>query len=102
MRYPDFLKPGGTLGFIAPSYGCVIEPYHTCFEKAIVRFHRMGFRTKTGPNCFLGEGVGKSNSPEKCGAEVNAFFKDYFGTDLTDDQVSYMLNGFNSQGGSLY
>ena len=28
--------------------------------------------------------------------------KDYFGTDLTDEQVSYMLNGLNPQGGDLY
>ena len=33
---------------------------------------------------------------------VKTTVKDYFGTDLTDDQVSYMLNGFNPQGGSLY
>ena len=76
MRYPEFLKPGGTLGFIAPSYGCAIEPYHTCFETALNRFRGMGYGTKLGPNCLLGEGVGKSNTPEKCGDEVNAFFSD--------------------------
>ena len=28
--------------------------------------------------------------------------KEYFNTDLSDDQVSYMLNGLNPEGGSLY
>ena len=33
---------------------------------------------------------------------VKTTVKEYFGTDLTDNQVSYMLNGLNPQGGSLY
>ena len=33
---------------------------------------------------------------------VKQTIKEYFGTDLTDDQVSYMLNGLNPEGGSLY
>ena len=33
---------------------------------------------------------------------VKTTVKEYFGTDLTDNQASYMLNGLNPQGGSLY
>ena len=33
---------------------------------------------------------------------VKSTVKEYFGTDLSDDQVSYMLNGLNPQGGALY
>ena len=33
---------------------------------------------------------------------VKSSIKEYFGTDLTNDQVSYMLNGLNPEGGSLY
>ena len=33
---------------------------------------------------------------------VKTTVKEYFGTDLTDTQVGYMLNGLNPQGGSLY
>ena len=33
---------------------------------------------------------------------IKTTVKEYFGTDLTDDQVSYMLDGLNPQGGSLY
>lgn len=34
MRYPEFLKDGGTVGFIAPSYGCNMEPYKSAFANA--------------------------------------------------------------------
>ncbi len=33
---------------------------------------------------------------------VKSTIKDYFGTELTDNQVSYMLGGLNPEGGSLY
>ena len=32
---------------------------------------------------------------------IKSTIKDYFGTELNDDQVSYMLNGLNPEGGSL-
>ena len=35
-------------------------------------------------------------------AMVKTSIRDYFGTELTDNQVSYMLNGLNPEGGSLY
>ena len=25
MRYPEFLSEGGTIGFVAPSFGCATE-----------------------------------------------------------------------------
>lgn len=36
------------------------------------------------------------------GNMVKTAVKDYFGTDLTDNQVSYMLAGLSPEGGSLY
>lgn len=33
---------------------------------------------------------------------IKTTIKDYFGTDLTDNQVTYMLTGLNPEGGSLY
>ena len=33
---------------------------------------------------------------------VKETVKDYFGTDLNDTQISYMLNGLGPGGGSLY
>lgn len=76
MRYPDFLPSNGTIGFVAPSFGCVTEPYHTAFMNALERFHGMGYRTKLGPNCLVAKGVGISNLPQLCGEELNEAYCD--------------------------
>lgn len=52
MRFPEFLKKNGTIGFVAPSFGCNIEPYKTSFNHALEKFHDMGYQTMLGPNCF--------------------------------------------------
>ena len=70
MRYPKPLQPGGTIGFIAPSFGCAIEPYKTRFDNALRLFQEMGYKTYLGPNCYEGSGIGISNTPEKCGEEL--------------------------------
>lgn len=70
MRYPEFLKEHGTIGFVAPSFGCAIEPYRTCFDSALQKFHDRGFATETGPNCYEGSGIGISNTPQKCAEEL--------------------------------
>ena len=72
MRYPEFLK--NNLGFIAPSFGAVIEPYHTLFNYALDAFGEKGINSVPGPNCYAGEGYGKSSTAEKCAAEINEFF----------------------------
>lgn len=74
MRYPEFLKNNGTIGFVAPSFGCNIEPYRTCFNNALCKFRRMGYGIDLGPNCFAGEGIGISNTPKKCGAELTEYY----------------------------
>lgn len=74
MRYPDFLPEGGRIGFIAPSFGAVIEPYRSKFNNALNRFEQMGYEIVLGPNCYEGVGIGKSNTPKACGDEINDFF----------------------------
>ena len=74
MRYPEFLAPGGRIGFIAPSFGCSTEPYASAFGAALELFQSRGYRTVLGPNCYEDKGLGKSNTPEACGAEINDFF----------------------------
>ena len=74
MRYPDFLPDGGRIGFIAPSFGCTTEPYASCFDEAVRNFESMGYKCVEGPNCREEKGLGKSNTPEKCGEEINEFF----------------------------
>lgn len=74
MRYPDFLSGGGTIGFVAPSFGCNIEPYRTAFTAALDRLEGEGYGIDLGPNCFEGSGIGISNTPEKCGAELTEYY----------------------------
>ena len=74
MRYPSFLHDNGSIGFIAPSFGCTIEPYRSDFEEALEVFRDSGYKTVLGPNCFCEDGIGISSTPQKCAEEVNDFF----------------------------
>lgn len=70
MRYPKYLEKGGTIGFVAPSFGCAIEPYRTAFENAQKLWKEQGYRLQLGPNCYKGEGIGISSTPKNCGTEL--------------------------------
>lgn len=74
MRYPKYIKKGDTIGFLAPSFGCAVEPYLSGFKNAQKKFEELGYRLVLGPNCYESAGVGISNIPEKCGAEVMEMF----------------------------
>ena len=84
MRYPEFLKENGSIGFVAPSFGCVIEPYHTAFRNALQKWDEMGYKTQLGPNCFASNGIGISNTPKLCGQEIN----DWYCTEDNDALIS--------------
>ena len=49
MLYPDFLVPGGTIGFVAPSFGCATEPYITGFKRAQERLKTVSYTHLTLP-----------------------------------------------------
>ena len=74
MKFPKFLPDGGTIGFVAPSFGCATSPYQETFEHAQKRFTELGYRLDLGPNCYESSGIGISNTPEKCAQEL----KDYY------------------------
>lgn len=74
MRYPKFLQKNGTIGFVAPSFGCSTEPYITCFESAQKKFKELGHKLDLGPNCYEGSGIGISNTPEACGKEMAEYY----------------------------
>lgn len=74
MRIPKYLEKNDTIGFIAPAFGCNIEPYHTAFGNALKKFQASGYQLELGNNCYEGKGIGISNTPEKCGEEVNDMF----------------------------
>lgn len=76
MRYPEFLKEKGTIGFAAPSFGCAADPYKARFDQAKTGLQEMGYTCKTGPNCYAAEGIGISNSPEKCAEELMECYQD--------------------------
>ena len=74
MRYPKYLPEGGTIGFVAPSFGCNIEPY-----RPVLKMHRKSFAGwDTGsiyePNCYEGSGIGISNTPQACGRELTEYY----------------------------
>ena len=74
MRYPDFLAQNGTIGFVAPSFGCATEPYTSAFNNAQRKWKEMGYKLQLGPNCYAQEGIGISNTPEKCGTELTEYY----------------------------
>ncbi len=69
MRYPDFLKPNGTIGFVAPSFGCA-GPFGDSFNLAEQKLAALGHGLTEGPNCRSGCGLGISATPEACGREL--------------------------------
>lgn len=76
MKYPAFLREKGTIGFVAPSFGCAIEPYKSGFLNAQKRWREQGYQLHLGPNCYAGDGVGISTAPEKCGKELTDWYCD--------------------------
>ena len=74
MRYPKYLPEQGTIGFVAPSFGCAIEPYHTAFLNAQKKFTALGYSLDLGPNCYADKGIGISNTPEACGRELTEYY----------------------------
>lgn len=74
MRYPDFLKPNGTIGYVAPSFGCTTEPYKTAFEYALKLWRDKEYYVNLGPNVYEAKGIGISNTPEACGKELTEYY----------------------------
>ena len=74
MRYPKFLPEKGTIGFVAPSFGCNIEPYKSAFDNSLKKFEELGHSLDLGPNCYEGKGIGISNTPEACGKELTEYY----------------------------
>lgn len=84
MRYAKSLRPGGTIGFPAPSFGCAEDPYKTAFEHALEKWENMGYKTLPGPNAQADKGIGISNLPEECAKE----FMDLYQSEETDCLIS--------------
>lgn len=74
MKFPKFLPDGGTIGFVAPSFGCATSPYVETFESAQKKFTDLGYRLDPGPNCYESSGVGISSTPQKCAQELMDYY----------------------------
>lgn len=74
MKYPDFLSKKDTIGFVAPSFGCGAEPYRSAFDNGLKKLRKLGYGTALGPNCYKGEGIGISSTPENCGRELTEYY----------------------------
>ena len=74
MRYPEFLAPNGTIGFVAPSFGCATEPYKSAFKNAQKKWTADGYKLQFGENCYAQEGIGISNTPYKCAKELETSY----------------------------
>lgn len=74
MRYPEPLKPQGTIGYAAPSFGASVEPYTSAFRHALDRFRKMGYGEDPGPNVYQNDGIGKSSSAKNCGTELTDLY----------------------------
>lgn len=74
MKYPKYLSENGTIGFVAPSFGCNTEPYRSAFVNAQKKFKELGHALDLGPNCYEGRGIGISNTPQACGKELTDYY----------------------------
>ncbi len=63
---------------------CAVEPYRTAFENAQKKFAALGYQLELGPNGDAQQGVGISNTPEKCGQELDRF--------LCGDQADILIS----------
>ena len=65
MKYGKFLPENGTIGFVAPSFGCNIEPYKSAFENAQKVWTKEGYSLSLGPNVYEGCGIiRRKNAPK--------------------------------------
>jgi len=84
MRYPKFLQSNETIAFVAPSFGCAIEPYYSAFQNAQSNFSKLGYSIQIGPNCYENTGIGISNTPKSCAKELT----DYYVNDTNNVLIS--------------
>ncbi len=76
MRIPESIRPGDTIGLVAPSFGAVIEPYATRLQAAIRNFEARGYHVKAAESCYMGDGLGISTKPEKAAEDLMRFYLD--------------------------
>lgn len=76
MRIPKFIEPGNVLGLVAPSFGCVGEPYETRLRVAVRRFESQGYQVVCADSCYKSDGLGISTKPEAAADDLVQFYLD--------------------------
>lgn len=89
MRYPEFLKPHGTIGLIAPSFGVSDFPYEDRFYDAVKKFKEKGYKIVEAEHLY---GIDHAASAS---AEIRA--KEFMDMYLNDD-IDFI---FSVAGGEL-
>ena len=74
---PKFLNDNPKIYLVAPSFGCVIEPYQTRLKASIERLKKEGAIITEGENIWKAQGKVSSNTPELRAKEIHdAFLSD--------------------------
>ncbi len=73
MKYPAFLNKKDQIALVAPSFGCTFDPYLTRLNMGISNLEKE-FNIIKGPNIYKALVIGRSNTKEKCGEEINTYF----------------------------
>lgn len=76
MKYPTFIKKNDKIAYVAPSFGCTFDPYLSRLQASIKVLQEKHYQIECGPNVYKAEVIGRSNTKEKCGAEINQYFLD--------------------------
>lgn len=76
MKIPKFIKPGDTIGLVAPSFGAGEEPYITRLASAIKHFEDRGYKVVAAPSCYKNDGLGISTKPADAAADLMQFYLD--------------------------
>lgn len=80
MRYPNFIKPGDSIAFVAPSFGATTYPYNSRVKWARKYFMDLGYNVIIGENVNRAELPYLSNTPEAIGKE---FMEMYLNKDVS-------------------
>ena len=76
MKKPAFIKPGDTIGLVAPSFGAATEPYSTRLASAIRKFEGRGYHVVTADSVYKSDGLGISTDPASAAADLVSFYLD--------------------------
>lgn len=72
---PNFLNGKPKIYLVAPSFGCVTEPYATRLDASILKLKELGAEIYEGENIRKSSGKVASNTPEKRAKEINDAFQ---------------------------